>query len=73
MVELEKFVKGALSECPTLCMSELRGKMSMYTARVASAHVFNSGVSDKMIEDAVAAVGGIRIKNQVKKIILKLE
>ncbi|KAH9513090.1 DNA-directed RNA polymerase III subunit RPC5 [Bulinus truncatus] len=62
--ELEKFVKEALAETATLCMSDLRSKMSMYTARVASAHVFNSGVSDSMIEDAVAAVGGFRLKNQ---------
>ncbi|CAL1536657.1 unnamed protein product [Lymnaea stagnalis] len=64
MAELEKFVKEALSESTTLCMSDLRIKMSMYTARVPSAHVFNLGVSDKMIEDAVVAVGGFRLENQ---------
>uniref|UniRef100_A0A0B6ZKL5 DNA-directed RNA polymerase III subunit RPC5 C-terminal domain-containing protein n=1 Tax=Arion vulgaris TaxID=1028688 RepID=A0A0B6ZKL5_9EUPU len=62
--ELEKFMKEVLSESTSICMSDLRSKLSMYTARVPSAHVFSSGVSDKMIEDAVVAVGGFRLKNQ---------
>ncbi|BFZ03510.1 hypothetical protein BsWGS_06549 [Bradybaena similaris] len=64
MCELEKFVKEVLSESTTLCMSDLRSKLSLYTARVPSAHVFTTGVSDKMIEDAVVATGGFRLKNQ---------
>ncbi|KAK7003517.1 DNA-directed RNA polymerase III subunit RPC5 [Biomphalaria glabrata] len=63
MQELEKFVKEALAESATLCMSDLRSKLSMYTARVASAHVFSAGVSDSMFEEAVTSVGGFRLKN----------
>lgn len=69
MTELEKFVKEALAESSTLCMSDLRSKLSMYTARVPSAHVFSVGVSDKMVEDAVIAVGGFKLKNQVGAVV----
>ena len=63
--ELQIFIQEALSESNPVSMSELRNKLSMYTARVPAAHVFSSGVSDRMIEDAVVAIGGFRLNNQV--------
>ena len=65
MHELEKFIRETLAESSTVCMSDLRSRMSLYTARVPTAHVFSAGVSDKMMEEAVVNVGGFRLKNQV--------
>ncbi|XP_012944474.1 DNA-directed RNA polymerase III subunit RPC5 [Aplysia californica] len=62
--QLETFLREVLSESSLLSMSEIRSKLSMYTARVPAAHVFSAGVSDRMIEDAVAAIGGHKLNNQ---------
>ena len=65
--ELERFVKEQLAQHNLVLMSVLRSQMSLYTARSPSAHkALSGGVSDKAIEDAICAVGGYRLNNQVR-------
>ena len=65
-VELERFVRDQLAQTTLLRMSVLRREMSLYTARCPSAHrALSGGVSNEAIEEAVCAVGGFRLNNQV--------
>lgn len=65
-VELEKFVREQLAQSNLVQMSALRSQMPLFTARSPSAHrALSGGVSDKAIEDAVKAVGGFKLNNQL--------
>lgn len=63
--ELVKFLRKTASErLSTIPMSELRNQLALYSVQLPQGHIFNSGVSDKAIEEAVLAYGGIRLNYQ---------
>ena len=64
--ELQSFVRDKLYSRYVLTLSELKRLFHLKLTQCQSGHILGTGVSDKMLEQAVIDVGGIKINNQVK-------
>lgn len=63
--EIFNFVQEKLFSRLVLTLSELKKLFTLKLAICPPGHVLGSGVSDKLLEETVIEVGGIRLKNQV--------
>ncbi|CAE1294476.1 RPC5 [Acanthosepion pharaonis] len=62
--ELQSFVRDKLYSRYVLTLSELKRLFHLKLTQCQSGHILGTGVSDKMLEQAVIDVGGIKINNQ---------
>lgn len=63
--ELLNFVQDKLCSRFVLSASELKRLFTIKQMQCPSGHVFWSGVTDGLLEDAIKEVGGVRLSNQV--------
>lgn len=67
--ELVNFVQEKLFSRFILTARELRRLFTMKQAQCPPGHVLNDGVSDKLLEDVLFEVGGVKLTNQVSGIV----
>ena len=64
--ELRAFAHEVMVKRPVIQFNELKREFYLKLSQVPSGHVLSSGVSDRMLEEAVVAAGGFQLNKPVR-------